>query len=295
MRIAYKLVKLVCLIAISSSMQAQWSSSNNTTYLTNINGNIGVGTTTPRGKIDIWGGILHVTGPDINGTLLGGAQGGYAWIGNDYLNNGLSISPSGQIGIGTSSQHALFSLGAGGGKKLLVYDHGTADGPQAGFGIDMSGTARELSIFHSTSDGINGDISFGKRQESAGTYTEAMRITGAGNVGIGTADTKNYKFAVNGNAIFNKVVVKAYPWADYVFQSNYRLRPLREVEQFINQNHHLPEVPTAAEVEKNGVDVGDNQATLLKKIEELTLYVIEQNKKIEALEAKMQSLEKKKK
>lgn len=115
-----------------------------------------------------------------------------------------------------------------------------------------------------------------------------------GNIGIGTTDTKNYKFAVNGSAIFTKVVVKPYSnWPDYVFNSSYRLRPLSEVEQYIKQYGHLPEVPTADEVEKNGLDVGDNQATLLKKIEELTMYVIEQNKKILSLESKVKSLEEK--
>ncbi len=107
--------------------------------------------------------------------------------------------------------------------------------------------------------------------------------TNNGTVGIGTDDTKGYKLGVNGNAIFNKVVVKQYPWADYVFQPEYRLRPLSEVEQYIKEHHHLPEVVSAEEVEKNGLDVGDNQATLLKKIEELTLYMIDQSKKQQAL------------
>lgn len=113
---------------------------------------------------------------------------------------------------------------------------------------------------------------------SDGNPTLFVQGMGNGNVGIGTTDTKGYKFAVNGNAVFNKVVVKAYPWSDYVFDTDYRLRPLREVAQYIQQNHHLPEVPSAAEVEKGGVDVGQNQAVLLKKIEELTLYVIAMEK-----------------
>jgi hypothetical protein len=249
------------------------------------NGDVAIGTTTPRGKLDIWGGTMYITGSDLAGTLVAGVQAGVAYLGNNSLTNGIAISGDNRVGITTSTPQAILSLGSGNvnGKSLLIKDDGTVNGVQAGMGIDMSGTSRELSIFHSTSDGVNGIISFGKRQESAGTYTEAMRITGAGNVGIGTADTKTYKLAVNGNAIFNKVVVKAYPWADYVFYSNYRLRPLSEVEQYINRYHHLPDVPSAEEVEKNGVDVGDNQATLLKKIEELTLYIIEQNKKIEKL------------
>jgi hypothetical protein len=116
-----------------------------------------------------------------------------------------------------------------------------------------------------------------------------------GNIGFGTYSTNGYKMAVAGSALFTKVTVKALPWADYVFHANYRLRPLSEVEQYIKQHHHLPEVPSAAEVEKNGLDVGDNQATLLKKIEELTLYVIEQNKKIEELQSEVRALKKKEK
>jgi hypothetical protein len=64
-------------------------------------------------------------------------------------------------------------------------------------------------------------------------------------------------------------------WSDYVFNDDYKLRSLSSLESFIKQNKHLPEVPSAKEVEEKGISVGDNQALLLKKIEELTLYVIE--------------------
>jgi hypothetical protein len=116
------------------------------------------------------------------------------------------------------------------------------------------------------------------------TYGGSLQIdngglTTTGNVGIGTTDTKGYTLAVNGNAIFTKIKVKQYGnWPDYVFDSSYRMRPLPEIEQYIQQHHHLPELPSAEEVEKSGLDLGENQATMLKKIEELTLYAIEQNK-----------------
>jgi hypothetical protein len=113
-----------------------------------------------------------------------------------------------------------------------------------------------------------------------------------GNVGIGTTNPQGYKLAVNGDAIFTKVKVKEYgSWADYVFEPNYKLPSLKEVEQFIKQHKHLPEVPSAGEVEKNGLDLGDNQAVLLKKIEELILYAIESDKKNKKLEEKNQQLE----
>ena len=107
-----------------------------------------------------------------------------------------------------------------------------------------------------------------------------------GNVGIYTNDTKNYQLAVNGNAIFNKIVVKPYPWSDYVFDSTYTLRPLDKVAQYIRDNHHLPEIPSADSVANAGIDVGANQAALLKKIEELTLYVIGQQQQLDRLTKK---------
>jgi hypothetical protein len=100
-----------------------------------------------------------------------------------------------------------------------------------------------------------------------------------------------YSLAVNGDAIFNKVKVKVYPWADYVFNDKYPLLPLHELEKFIQANKHLPEIPTAAEVEKEGVDVGSNQTLLLKKIEELTLYMIEQNKKMSEQQLEIKKLQ----
>jgi hypothetical protein len=72
-------------------------------------------------------------------------------------------------------------------------------------------------------------------------------------------------------------------WADYVFADDYALRPLSEVESFIKKNKHLPEIPSAEEVHKDGVDLAEMDAKLLQKIEELTLYVIEQQKEIERL------------
>jgi hypothetical protein len=123
---------------------------------------------------------------------------------------------------------------------------------------------------------------------------EQMRIGANGNVGIGTtAISGNYKLSVEGTIRTRKVRVDPGTWADYVFESDYKLLPLKEVEQYIQQEKHLPEVPTAAEVKKEGLDVGDNQALLLKKIEELTLYVIQQQKQLEAQQQKIETLEKK--
>ena len=74
------------------------------------------------------------------------------------------------------------------------------------------------------------------------------------------------------------------PWPDNVFESNYNLMSLKELDQYIKQNKHLPNIPTQDEISKDGMDVYEMNAVLLKKVEELTLYVIEQEKRIKRLE-----------
>jgi hypothetical protein len=113
-----------------------------------------------------------------------------------------------------------------------------------------------------------------------------------GKVGIGTnkiSDTA-YKLFVETGIRTRKVKVDALAWSDYVFDKDYKLPTLPEVDKFIRQNKHLPGVLSTAEVEKNGIDLGENQAILLKKVEELTLYLIENNKNMIELNKKVEAL-----
>jgi hypothetical protein len=120
---------------------------------------------------------------------------------------------------------------------------------------------------------------------------ERLRVLENGNVGIGI-DTPKVKLAVRGSIKAMKLIVTLTPWADYVFHKSYQLPSLSEVEQYIKENHHLRDVPTTAEVELNGVNVGENQAVLLRKLEELTLYLIDQNKRIAEQQILINALEK---
>jgi hypothetical protein len=122
--------------------------------------------------------------------------------------------------------------------------------------------------------------------------TNQLVMKGNGSIGIGTDNPlATYKLSVNGNIRAKKVVVET-AWSDYVFDKDYPLRSLSSLESFINQNKHLPEVPSAKEVEEKGISVGDNQALLLKKIEELTLYIIQQDKKINTVITENKKLQK---
>jgi len=110
-----------------------------------------------------------------------------------------------------------------------------------------------------------------------------MWMNSSGNVAIGTIDPQGYMLAVNGSIIGTAMTVKSFSnWPDYVFKPAYKLAPLSEVARYISINHHLPEMPKASDVEKDGLNLGQINQTLVKKVEELTLYLIEKDKQIES-------------
>ena len=110
------------------------------------------------------------------------------------------------------------------------------------------------------------------------------------NVGIGTANPGTFKLAVNGNIRAKEIKVET-GWSDFVFEEDYDLPTLEEVEKFIKVNKHLPGIPSAKEVKENGVELGKMDSKLLLKIEELTLYMIELKKENNALKEKMGTID----
>ncbi|WP_419869032.1 hypothetical protein [Chryseobacterium sp. CT-SW4] len=133
-----------------------------------------------------------------------------------------------------------------------------------------------------------------------GTYYGSTDITGKtsnfaaidnGNVGIGISNPTN-KLDVNGIVHAKEVKVDLQNWPDYVFKNNYTLNSLEDIEKYIAENGHLPNIPSAKEVEENGIGLGQMNAKLLEKIEELTLYSIEQNKQLKGQSEKIEKLEK---
>jgi hypothetical protein len=114
-----------------------------------------------------------------------------------------------------------------------------------------------------------------------------MQIDANGNVGIGTGTkTLNEKLEVDGTVLCKRVNVTLTGWPDYVFVPDYPLMPISELGTFIRTNKHLPGIASEKEVLEKGLDLGDSNAALLQKIEELSLYIIQLNKRIEILEKK---------
>ncbi|WP_281232428.1 hypothetical protein [Flavobacterium gelatinilyticum] len=210
-------------------------------------GNVGIGTNIPFSKLSINGSLT------LNGGLTNTKE--RPAIARGTLTNGEIRAYS---STGNAYDDGFLRLSAGGGTNAITKSY-----------IDLSG--------YSTVPDMNRNIVFG-------TFgLERMRIDLDGNVGIGTQNPKN-KLDVNGTIHSKEVKVDIdFPAPDYVFANDYNLRSLPEVEKYIKENNHLPEIPSAKEIEKNGIHLAEMNMALLKKIEELTLYAIEQQKNSDQL------------
>ncbi|MDN3588120.1 hypothetical protein QWY86_15660 [Pedobacter aquatilis] len=118
-------------------------------------------------------------------------------------------------------------------------------------------------------------------------------IINNGDIGIGTSTPKE-KLSVNGKIRAHEVKVETSNWPDYVFEEGYKVGTLEALESYIKVNKHLPEIPSANEVEKNGIALGEMNKQLLKKIEEMSLLMIDMNKKMLNLEKEVQQIKLKK-
>ena len=269
------------------------------------NGNIGIGTQTPNRKLTISGQsgtFLNVKGNNgVNEILIGAdANGGIlsTMTNHDLLlraggnSTKVIIKADGKVGVGTIDPSRVLEV-AGDGNIDVV------DGSNA-VGIsrfrNSSGSGLDISTFSSTGDLIlrttytGTDLIFGTRNASA-NY-ERVRITAAGDVGIGTT-TPDAKLTVKGDIHTREVRVdlNGATGPDYVFEEDYDLWSLEETEQFIRENKHLPEIPSAAEMEKDGIELKKMNLKLLQKVEELTLHLIRQEKEIAELKSKVAVLE----
>lgn len=304
-----------------SSLQAQIYTPSGTIQGTTSNNNVGIGVISPIAKLTVQsssadsnGGfkLLGFTYPnDIN--YWSESQFAMMYNGvfkNLITSNGISYFNGGNVGIGTVSPQTLFNVnvGAGGSNGVAGIRVGGLDNYSSiEFGIDgdYDGMIRSYGNnlnYYAGHWKIKGTIAsenhshnwFTSKVGSSDWSTVKMTLNQDGNLGIGTI-SPDEKLTVKGKIHTQEVRVdmQGALVPDYVFAKDYRLKTLPEVEAYIKKNNHLPEVPSANEIEKNGFLLAEMNMRLLKKVEELTLYLIEQNKVILEQNKRLEKLENK--
>lgn len=199
---------------------------------------------------------------------------------------------SGSVGIGTESPNPLALLHLKSPNHSYLFLEKASSSYESGIAFIRAGRPDfylwsddyDNNALKIEASGLSGEDDFHPRLMMPLDSKNILLALSGGSIGIGTKSPSE-KLSVNGNVRAKKLIVTQTGWSDYVFDSSYQLKPLTEVERFVKTNKRLPEMPSAKQIENDGVDVGENQALLLKKIEELTLYVIELNKKVAMLES----------
>jgi trimeric autotransporter adhesin len=259
-----KLLAVLVLVLFAGMSYAQWSPGPGNLYMLTA-GNVGIGTTAPTNSVHVYNGtgaatIFLQSGVTTNGTT----QAQYTMSANanaDFYRNVLRKSATGEYEM----LQTLKSSALGGATLAFLY-------------VNLTTSKFEMR------SGIS-DAEF--------QNTGKVLFSNGGGVGIGTTGiASGVKLQVGGKVKCQEVEVAVTPWPDHVFKAGFNLMPLDEVAAYVQTNKHLPGVPSEEEVAANGVSIGKMNATLLQKVEELTLYMIDLKNQNDALKVRVSNLEK---
>jgi hypothetical protein len=225
--------------------------------------------------------------------------GSFAW----YVNGSqkMLLNSSGNVGIGTTSPGELLdvtgnpvfgtsterlSMGSGSfGFNRRVATGSLYDNTRFAYQFQHTGSTTATSDY----------LAFQVYNPSGGNVTpNALVINGSAQVGINTTYIPSaYQMAINGSLIATSVTVQLRTnWPDYVFKPTYHLLSLTDTKTYIDLNHHLPEIPSEQQIAKDGLNLGEMNKLLVKKVEELTLYLIEKDKEIKGQQEQLELIKK---
>lgn len=218
-----------------------------------------------------------------SGTLWQSGYGGIKFFTAGQVR--FKIEKNGNVGIGTTKPLAKLDVNGGIASNSQVTVHNPLN-RSASVNLNWKDNISRIRIGGENEGAANGlDI------QTVGDRS-LMRLLHNGNVGIGITSPDS-KLTVNGNIRAKEVKVETTNWPDYVFLPNYRLMPLDELERYITKNGHLPNIPTEADVQQDGLKLAEINAKLLEKVEELTLYLIALKKENELINKRLEQLESK--
>lgn len=255
------------------------------------NGNIGIGTTNPATLLHIAttaGPVLTLDKTGVQAWRLDASQGSDFRLWNTSVGTApLTVqAATGNVGIGTIAPDEKLVVNGNikavlstylPAKNIAMIKQLDFSGPTGAMNWTLRGVYQYPNGVLGNADG--GDLDVIKSWNGntiLGTKTDGTPL---GNIGIGIINPQN-KLDVNGTIHSKAVNIDLNGWNDYVFKKDYQLRPLSEVKAYIDQNQHLPEIPSEQEMVKKGLDVGEMNKLLMKKVEELTLYLIEKDQQV---------------
>jgi len=302
-------------VFFTSQTQAQdlWEPVGNHIFNTNT-GNVGIGTMDPVQKLDINGDFalnyrIFVRRREA-GIPTGELHDMFTFDGNNdvIINRSVFQQVDGFVsgvvfGIGQAKRYELRGhqnqviMRVWEGSQRMDYDGEIRVGKDRAFAATRTdGSPQELFVL----DGMN-NIILNRSALLGGGESSLVMGVGAGRI-FDVRNSQNQamlriteadsKMTMDGKIVAKEIEVKLNVWPDFVFADDYNLKSIHEVESFIRENRHLPNVPSEAEVLENGVELGKMTSILLQKVEELTLYVIELNKQNEELKVRISELEK---
>ncbi len=280
---------------------------SNTVFIVKKDKNIGIGTSSPAYTFEVNGEGTSNIELYVNGRIKSSGNNSGYWADNVFFgktgnnlglfNAGwhLQVASSGKVGIGTNTPQGKLQVADNiNGLHRIYFDNFSSESERRvdiRLGVGSTGTE---ALYIGTDKRIGGfgayidnrteeDLRFKKNG------VDQLVINTSGYVGIGTS-TPTSELSVNGIITTKEVKVDISGWPDYVFKENYSLMDLTDLDRFIKGKKHLPDIPNATEIEEAGLVLGEMNKLLLKKLEEMTLYMIQLNKEINKLKKEIVSI-----